>query len=197
MIEAIITLALTTALLLGSPGPAPLALAGVGASFGFKQGLGFLAGILLGLLVAISLVALGLGSLFEQFPTVKLICQGIATAYLIYVAYKIASNTSGIEQRAGAAPSFKDGFILNLINPKAYAAFLAIFANFMIPASSPVYSAMLTATVSFIVAVIVDALWMAIGSKLRPFFAKPEQAKWLRIAFALLLLVSIGASYFL
>ncbi|WP_241652128.1 hypothetical protein [Pseudoalteromonas phenolica] len=67
----------------------------------------------------------------------------------------------------------------------------------MIPASSPVYSAMLTATVSFIVAVIVDGLWMAIGSKLRPFFAKPEQAKWLRIAFALLLLVSIGASYFL
>ena len=197
MIEAITTLALTTALLLGSPGPAPLALAGVGASFGFKQGLGFLAGILLGLLVAISLVALGLGSLFEQFPTVKLICQGIATAYLIYVAYKIASNTSGIEQRAGAAPSFKDGFILNLINPKAYAAFLAIFANFMIPTSSPVYSAMLTATVSFIVAVIVDGLWMAIGSKLRPFFAKPEQAKWLRIAFALLLLASIGASYFL
>ena len=38
MIEAITTLALTTALLLGSPGPAPLALAGVGASFGFKQG---------------------------------------------------------------------------------------------------------------------------------------------------------------
>ena len=196
MIEAITTLALTTALLLGSPGPAPLALAGVGASFGFKQGLGFLAGILLGLLVAICLVALGLGSLFEQFPTVKLICQGIATAYLIYVAYKIASNTSGIERRAGAAPSFKDGFILNLINPKAYAAFLAIFANFMIPASSAIHSAMLTALVSFIVAVIVDGLWMAIGSKLRPFFAKPEQAKWLRIGFAGLLLFSVMFSNF-
>ncbi|WP_241652129.1 LysE family translocator [Pseudoalteromonas phenolica] len=133
MIEAVTTLALTTALLLGSPGPAPLALAGVGASFGFKQGLGFLAGILLGLLVAISLVALGLGSLFEQFPTVKLIYQGIATAYLIYVAYKIASNTSGIEQRAGAAPSFKDGFILNLINPKAYAAFFSYFCKLYDP----------------------------------------------------------------
>ena len=196
MIEAIITLALTTALLLGSPGPAPLALAGVGASFGFKQGLGFLAGILLGLLVAISLVALGLGSLFEQFPTVKLICQVIATAYLIYVAYKIASNTSGIEQRAGAAPSFKDGFILNLINPKVYAAFLAIFSNFMVPATSPVYSAMITVMVSFIVAIIVDGLWMVIGSKLRPFFAKPEQAKWLRIGFSGLLLFSVMFSNF-
>ena len=197
MIEAITTLALTTALLLGSPGPAPLALAGVGASFGFKQGLGFLAGILLGLLVAISLVALGLGSLFEQFPMVKLICQGIATVYLIYVAYKIASNTSGIEQRAGAAPSFKDGFILNLINPKAYAAFLAIFANFMIPATSPVYSAMITATVSFAVAVIVDVLWMAAGSKLRPYFDEPKQTQHLRVIFAGLIIISVFLSLFI
>ena len=197
MIEAITTLALTTALLLGSPGPAPLALAGVGASFGFKQGLGFLAGILLGLLVAITLVALGLGSLFEQLPMVKLTCQGIATAYLIYVAYKIAINTNGIEQRAGAAPSFKDGFILNLINPKAYAAFLAIFSNFMIPATSPVYSAMITVMVCFIVAVIVDGLWMAIGSKLHQLFSKPKQALYLRFICAGLMVISVLLGLFI
>ena len=48
MIEALLTIAFTTAILLGSPGPAPIALAATGAAQGFTRGLPFLCGILLG-----------------------------------------------------------------------------------------------------------------------------------------------------
>ncbi|NOU52162.1 LysE family translocator [Pseudoalteromonas sp. JBTF-M23] len=189
--ELIISLVLTTTLLLGSPGPAPLALAGVGASFGFKRGTGFLAGILAGLLVVITLVAAGLGTLFSAYPSVKLLCQLAAGGYLIFVAYKIATAEGGIANQTGQAPVFRDGFILNLINPKAYAAFLAIFANNMLQTQSPLMSAIMTGAVCFMVAVIVDTLWMAAGAKLRPLFAKPKQAKWLRLFFACALAGSV------
>ncbi|MBQ4860560.1 LysE family translocator [Pseudoalteromonas sp. MMG013] len=189
--ESIISLVLTTALLLGSPGPAPLALAGVGASFGFKRGMGFLSGILCGLLVVIIAVACGLGTLFMAYPTARLFCQTVGIAYLCYVAYKIASAQGGISGLHGPAPSFKDGFILNLINPKAYAAFLAIFANNILVLEDPFVSVIATGVVCFVVAVIVDGLWMAIGGSLRPFFSKPVQAKWLRWTFSAALLASI------
>ncbi|MBD1584526.1 LysE family translocator [Pseudoalteromonas sp. S16_S37] len=189
--ELRISLVLTTALLLGSPGPAPLALAGVGASFGFRRGAGFLAGILVGLLVVITLVGAGLGTLFSTYPSIKMICQLAAGGYLLFVAYKIATAQGGIADQAGQAPVFKDGFILNLVNPKAYAAFLAIFANNMLQAQSPLASAMMTGAVCFGVAVVVDTLWMAAGAKLRPLFAKPQQAKWLRLIFASALAMSV------
>ncbi|BBN83776.1 hypothetical protein PA25_37610 [Pseudoalteromonas sp. A25] len=189
--ELIISLVLTTALLLGSPGPAPLALAGVGASFGFRRGVGFLAGILTGLLVVIILVAAGLGTLFTAYPSLKLLCQLTAGGYLLFVAYKIATAQGGVTSQADQAPVFREGFVLNLINPKAYAAFLAIFANNMLQTQSPLLSAALTGAVCFLVAVVVDTLWMAAGAKLRPLFAKPQQAKWLRILFACALAGSV------
>lgn len=189
--EAFISLVLTTALLLGSPGPAPLALAGVGASFGFKGGMRFLSGILAGLLVVIFAVATGLGTLFTTYPLTKSICQFVGVAYLLYVAYKIASAQGSIAEREGAAPSFKDGFILNLINPKAYAAFLAIFANNLLILGDPLLSVIMTGVVCFAVAVIVDGLWMAIGGSLQTIFATPAQAKQLRLVCAAALLVSV------
>ncbi|CAM4137486.1 LysE family translocator [Pseudoalteromonas byunsanensis] len=189
--ELVLSLALTTALLLGSPGPAPLALAGVGASFGFRQGSGFLAGILGGLLVVIILVAAGLGTLFTAYPTIRMVCQFAAAGYLCFVAYRIAMAEGGIASQTGQPPAFKDGFILNLINPKAYAAFLAIFANNMLQIHSPLIDLLLTASICFLVAVTVDTLWMVAGAKLRPLFARPKQARKLRLGFALALVTSV------
>jgi threonine/homoserine/homoserine lactone efflux protein len=192
--EAVIYLILTTTLLLGSPGPAPLALAGVGASFGFKGGMGFLCGILAGLLVVIFAVSAGLGTLFTTYPLAKSFCQTLGAVYLLYVAYKIASAQGSISERQGAAPSFKDGFILNLINPKAYAAFVAIFANNVLVLENPLLSTIATGTVCFSVAVVVDGLWMALGGSLQTVFSKPSQAKQLRLAFATALFVSVMMS---
>ena len=193
--DAFWSLILTTALLLGSPGPAPLALAGIGASFGFKQGIHFLLGILGALLVVIVVSAGGLGALFNTYPALQWTCQLIGTGYLLYVAYKIASGKGGISAHDGKAPSFKDGFILNLINPKAYAAFLAIFANSTLDLGDYWRNVLVTGLVCFFVAVIVDGLWMLAGGSLRTLLNKPKQAITLRWGFALALVVSLAVSY--
>ncbi len=53
VLAAFIVLITTTTPLLGSPGPAPIALAAKGAAFGMERGLPFLTGILCGLSVTI------------------------------------------------------------------------------------------------------------------------------------------------
>ena len=191
MLESFIVLITTTALLLGSPGPAPLALAATGATFGVKKGIPFLFGILFGLSVAIIGATAGLATLFSQFPSFRIVCQFIGAAYILYIAYKIALAPVVSNQDSQAAPSLRDGFILNLLNPKAYAAFLAIFSQFLLPFNSPLISYVATGITCLVVAVVVDILWLIFGGALKPVFSKPKQARAIRILFAILMLIAV------
>lgn len=191
MLEPFIVLITATALLLGSPGPAPLALAATGATFGVRKGMPFLAGILLGLSFAIIGAIAGLAALFSQFPNFRFICQLAGGAYILYIAYKIASAQPIAAQGSQIAPSFRDGFILNLLNPKAYAAFLAIFSQFILPFTDSHISYIVTGLTCLAVAAVVDTLWLMFGGLLRPVFSKPKQARVIRIIFALLMVIAV------
>ena len=191
MIESFIVLITTTALLLGSPGPAPLALAATGATFGVKKGIPFLAGILVGLSVAIVGATAGVAALFAQFPSFRVVCQVVGGLYILYIAFKIASAPIIDSHKAKIAPNFKDGFILNLLNPKAYAAFLAIFSQFLLPFSDTTIGYIVTALTCLTVATLVDILWLMFGGLLRPIFSNPKQARAIRIVFAIFMVMAV------
>lgn len=194
MQEAYLSLITTTALLLGSPGPAPIALAATGATYGTRQGLAFLFGILAGLSFVILATTAGLAALFSTFPDLKTLCQIIGALYIAYIAYKIATAPTAQLQHNLNAPGFFDGFILNLINPKAYAAFIAIYSQFLLPYNDITISYLFTGLTCFAVASVVDSIWLAFGGLLKPVFAQPKQARTIRIVFALLMLLAVAFS---
>lgn len=187
MDESMVSLIIATALLLGSPGPAPLALAATGATYGVKRGLPFLTGILFGLAAAILGATVGIAALFGAFPSLKLFVQILGALYIVYVAHKIA--TAPVLQSDGNVAKeplkFVDGFILNLLNPKAYTAFLALFSQFLLPLDNELSSYLATGIVCFVVAVIVDVAWLMLGGALRPLFENPKPARIMRIFFAI------------
>ena len=189
----VLSLAMVTALLLGSPGPAPLALAAIGATSGISKGLPFLAGILVGLLIACVASAVGLSFLVEIHPVTKFVVQLLGASYFVYVAYKIATIVPPSDQSSASqtAPGFVDGLTLNLLNPKAYAAFLAIFSQFSLTASTQFISLFYTGLISFLVAVAIDFLWFALGGVIRPLFREPKAARRLRLSMAGLVLLIV------
>ena len=81
--------------LFGSPGPAIAALIAVGRARGFVGGLPYFFGLQLGLATAAGITAAGLFSLLAAFPSALRVMTIAATAYLIYLAYKIASSPVG------------------------------------------------------------------------------------------------------
>src|ERR1700742_2720583 len=81
--------------LLGSPGPAIAALIAVGRSRGFVGGLPYFAGLQFGLATAAGITAAGWFSLLAAFPSALRVMTIAATAYLIYLAWKIASAPVG------------------------------------------------------------------------------------------------------
>lgn len=193
MYESLVSLVVATALLLGSPGPAPLALAATGATYGVKKGAPFLVGILCGLAIAIVGASVGIATLFNAFPGVKVTVQVMGALYIVYVAQKIARapvlNTGVASPEI--PPRLIDGFILNLLNPKAYAAFLALFSQFLLPSHSEFSSFLITGIVCFLVAVLVDVAWLVLGSALRPVFETPRSARVMRVSFAVLMVAAV------
>ena len=193
MTEAIISLVTASALLLGSPGPATLGLAGVGATYGIRGGIRFLGGILVGLCAVILGATLGLATLFTSFPGARIFVQVIGGLYICYIAIKIATAPHVADSVAVARerPRFRDGFILNLLNPKAYAVFFALFSQFLLPISSVAGAFVTTALVCFAVAVVVDSIWLSFGSIIRPLFKQPRQARFVRVLFAVLMVGAV------
>lgn len=185
MVESLTTLIVVTALLLGSPGPAPLALAATGAVYGIRQGIPFLAGILVGLAVAATGAAVGAASLLAAAPQLSLAVRLAGGGYILYIAWRIASGPVALaeDEIDRTRPKFRDGFILNLLNPKAYAALFAIYSQFSLPLPAAGARYVATALVCLAVAAVVDAIWLAAGGAIRPVFAEPRQARALRVAF--------------
>ena len=116
--------------LMGSPGPATISLAGIGTAFGFRQGIAYLLGIILGTVGVLVMIATGVTALLLAIPALVTILTIAAAAYIVYLAWKIAFAPVGVTKAtAEQVPSFATGLILALANPKAFAAIGAVYSS--------------------------------------------------------------------
>lgn len=192
-LETSIQLFLASVILLGSPGPVPMALAATGISFGFKAGLGYLKGIVLGLAVVMIITAIALTLVVNASPMLVDVLKWISALYMVYVAYKIASLGSTLSDQKNC-PSFTDGIVFNLINPKAYAAFLAINSQFTLPIAGELERFMTTGIICLIAGILVDIVWLAIGGYFKPILIEPKSIMRVRRIFASLLVFMVVIS---
>ncbi len=120
-----------TLLLIITPGPGVLSIAGVGSGFGFIAGQRFLWGLWLGNLLVGLAVIFGLKAIIFSAPYLPEVLLGLSLAYLSYLAFKIAFAGSEVAFiKAERVPGFLDALILQAINPKAYAVNATIFTTF-------------------------------------------------------------------
>ena len=98
---------LTSLVLVGSPGPNTLSLASLGAAFGARRGLPYMLGLNLGMVGVVALVGSGLSAIVMSFPGVAPVVTLAATAYLIFLAYRIATAPSRHDRKH--APHRHDG----------------------------------------------------------------------------------------
>lgn len=192
MSESVLALMMATLLLVGSPGPAPLALAATSASFGIRRGLPFYWGNLAGITFALVAASAGLAALFAAFPGAQLALKIIGGLYICYLALKIA--TAPIQSESAptqGAPSFRDGAMLNVLNPKGYVSFLAIFSQFLLPLESTSLALFLTGCVCFVVTAAVDLGWLCLGSLIAPLMREARVGRLIRIAFGVLMVLAV------
>lgn len=126
-----LSFAAAVVLLIATPGPGVLSTAGVGAAYGFRPGLRYVAGLFIGTnLVALAVIS-GLAAVVFSLPVVRTVLMAASVAYLLYLAAKIAFAGSRIAFiTAARPPGIGSGLALQAINPKAYAVNTALFTGF-------------------------------------------------------------------
>lgn len=193
-----LTFAAAVFFLIITPGPGVLSAAGVGAAFGFRAGLRYLFGLFLGSnLVALAVVS-GIAALILADPLMRTLLFVASTAYLLYLALRIAFAGAKLAFIAAhAQPGVLAGVMLQAINPKAYAVNTSFFSGF------PIWENALTAEIfwKFVVMnliwIPIHLVWLWAGGALKKMELEPHIQRRINFAMAgsmLLVVILAGLS---
>ena len=135
--EILLSFALATSALAISPGPDNIYVLMQSIVNGKKFGLATVAGLISGCLVHTTLVAFGVSAIIKENDSLFFVIKLLGAIYLLYLAYKVFKSSGDLSLSADSVPKksmrqlFKQGFIMNVLNPKVSIFFLAFFPGFL------------------------------------------------------------------
>ncbi|MCZ4280094.1 LysE family translocator [Kiloniella laminariae] len=121
-ILAMCTYALTMSI---SPGPVNIITLTSGLNHGIGKTVPFVAGATIGFTGLLFAIGLGANELTARFPDAMQTIGYIGAAFMLYMAYKITFSGDTLSLGSETKPGFLQGFLLNILNPKAWIASLA------------------------------------------------------------------------
>jgi threonine/homoserine/homoserine lactone efflux protein len=116
-----------------TPGPNNMISTASGAAFGFVRTLPQMLGVSVGFPLMLIALGLGLGEIFQQAPWLHEALKYAGAAFLLYLAWRIAS-AAGVEDAETKRPlTFIEAAVFQWLNPKAWTLSLGALAAFTTP----------------------------------------------------------------
>ena len=174
------------------PGPALLSIVAVGSALGFRGGLSYTVGALLGANIVIILSIIGFASILAAAPNLKIFLSILSLGYLVYVAFQIARSkeTLGKAEKKRSL-RLTDGVIIQLVNPKAYAVGLALFSGFPLATHSIHIEIQIKLIIVNSIFAPAYFLWLLLGETLHARLAVTKCNSTLNGSLAVLLIFSV------
>ncbi|MGB3384248.1 MAG: LysE family translocator [Marinomonas sp.] len=116
-----------------TPGPNNMMLLASGAQFGFRRTLPHMIGIVLGMASLLFSVLLGMGALFVLYPPIYSVLKWVGGAYLLWLAWKVASAPVGQLSNAKQSASpmrWWQAALFQYVNPKAWMMSVGCVSSF-------------------------------------------------------------------
>jgi threonine/homoserine/homoserine lactone efflux protein len=175
-----------------TPGPNNMMLLTSGVNFGFNRTVPHMLGISCGFFSLVLAVGLGLGAAFQAYPLLYTILRYVGAAYLLYLAWKIAtsgpaSDASGTESKP---QTFMQAALFQWVNPKAWVMAVGAISTYT-PLQGYFTNVVIISAVFAIINLPSVCVWAGFGSLLRNALRDPF---WLRVfngGMAVLLVVSL------
>ncbi|GGW26988.1 LysE family translocator [Arenibacter certesii] len=126
-----------TAALAISPGPDNIFVLVQSITNGKKYGIATVAGLMTGCLVHATLLAFGVSAIIKQHDYLFFGIKLFGAVYMFYLAYMVFRSPDELElsgesgNKKTLSGLFKQGFIMNVLNPKVGIFFLAFFPGFL------------------------------------------------------------------
>lgn len=201
MIESLISFSLATLALSLSPGPDNIYVLTQSLINGTKSGIATTAGLISGCIVHTCLLAFGVSALITASEEIFYGIKILGAIYLLYLAFSVYKSDAKISFSENAPRKsnwglFKQGVIMNLVNPKVMIFFLAFFPAFLWDATANTVSQFFILgitfmLVSFITFSIIALLAGSVSQVLQKSKSIGGILKWLQI------IVFVGIAIFI
>ena len=175
-----------------TPGPNNLMLLAAGANFGVRRTLPHAAGVVIGFTLMIIVIGLGAAQIFQKFPVAYTVLSVISIAYLLYLAFKIATSAPKIthNRTSGTPITFFQAVMFQWVNPKAWTMALAAITvytpqpatNFHVVIVSLIFGAINLPSIS---------VWLVIGVQMRRFLTTDKRFRAFNWIMSFLLVLSL------
>ncbi len=182
----------------GTPGPNNLILAAAGANHGLRHALPGVFGVSLGFAFMIAAAGLGLAEIFSHWPWLADVLRWAGTAFLLWLAYSIATATpaapgkaAGNAAQAATPPGFLRMAAFQWVNPKAWSMVLAMMGVYA-GHNLDYRTDMLIMAALFAGIGTITALSWALLGVLAGHVLSPSQLLWFNRIMALLLVASLA-----
>lgn len=135
--EILISFLIASLALAFSPGPDNIFVLTQSVVNGKKYGLATVFGLITGCLVHTTLVAFGVSAMIKANESLFFTIKLLGAMYLVYLAYNVFVNAAAISlsvekvSKKTTGQLFKQGFVMNVLNPKVSIFFLAFFPGFL------------------------------------------------------------------
>lgn len=191
MIESLVAFIGATVLLAISPGPDNIYVLTQSITNGVKSGLITTAGLISGCIVHTTLIAFGISAILVASPRIFLIIKICGALYLLFLAYKVYKSNGSIALSDRAPQKsylnlFKQGVLMNILNPKVTIFFLAFFPAFLWePSGNTIVQFYVLGIVFMIVSFLVFSSIAVLAGRISGYLKQQKQAglflKWLQI----------------
>ena len=135
--EILFSFIFATVALAFSPGPDNIYVLMQSITNGRKYGIATVCGLIFGCLFHTTLVAFGVSAIIKESHTLFFAIKTLGALYLLYLAYKVYKSDAKVSLGSAAVPKkslgqlFKQGVIMNVLNPKVSIFFLAFFPAYL------------------------------------------------------------------
>ena len=181
----------------GTPGPNNIMLTASGKNFGFIKTIPHMLGVVLGYLTLLTVLGLGLITIFEQYPIVQEILKYIGACYLLYLAYRIYSSGNNNDPSKSRPFTFIEITLFQYVNPKGIMmgiTSISIYTDFQkYEFINSFFEGMMFIFLSYTIANIIAVVsWTTIGVTLDNFIKSNKAIKRFNTVMAILLVLTIG-----
>jgi threonine/homoserine/homoserine lactone efflux protein len=175
-----------------TPGPNNTLLMASGVNHGFRQTMPLILGVAIGFPFMIGMVGIGLGKIFDVYPVLYTILKYAGAAYMLWLAYKIATSKRPEDGDLQRSPplTFMQGSLFQWINPKGWMMALTMISSYTLPTAYWTGLATIVAT-ALLMGFSSASGWALFGSSLRHVMNDPRYFRAINIALAASLLASI------
>jgi threonine/homoserine/homoserine lactone efflux protein len=192
--DSVVTLLLASLAIMGSPGPSTISLVAAGIAYGPRDTVRYCAGLIVGTTAVLLAVGAGLTAALLAIPGLRWALLLVAAGYVLWLAVHLALAPPLNEQRrVKSRPSFIDGAVLGVVNPKAWIAVAAVFASARL-AQNAVTDAALKFPLLTLMIIAIHVGWLLAGRLLLPALRVPALARAVNLALAVVLVAATAIS---